>query len=152
MSKSSTSDRRLRAPSLEGILWQLAQVFWVGGVWLLHFVMLPALPKVGLAPLLVDEVAAVLSPLLVGFAAFCALLQGVVLMQAEGAGSLWRDMRGQLLLTVQVMAASYLGVHCWWPDALRWLSFSYLVLALCGLLLVLQPVPGMSGRASGARH
>ncbi|MFP3498634.1 MFS transporter, partial [Pseudomonas sp. SIMBA_059] len=27
MSKSSTSDRRLRAPSLEGILWQLAQVF-----------------------------------------------------------------------------------------------------------------------------
>ena len=93
-----------------------------------------------------------LSPLLVGFAAFCALLQGVVLMQAEGAGSLWRDMRGQLLLTVQVMAASYLGVHYGWPDALRWLSFSYLVLALCGLLLVLQPVPGMSGRASGARH
>lgn len=121
-------------------------------MWLLHFVMLPALPKVGLAPLLVDEVAAVLSPLLVGFAAICALLQGVVLMQAEGAGSLWRDMRGQLLLTVQVMAVGYLGVHYWLPDALHWLSFSYLVLALCGLLLVLQPLPGMGGRASGARH
>ena len=139
----------LRAGSIS---WQLAQTFWVGGLWLLHFVMLPALPKVGLAPLLVDEVAAVLSPLLVGFSAFCALLQCVVLMQAEGAGSLWRDIRGQLLLTVQVMAASYLGVHYGWPDALRWLSFSYLVLALCGLLLVLQPVPGMSGRASVARH
>lgn len=134
------------------ISWLLAQTFWVGGLWLLQFVMLPALPKVGLAPLLVEEVATSLSPLLVGFSAFCAFLQTLVLIQAVGVSSLWRDMRGQLLLAVQVMAASYLGVHNCWPDSLRWLSFSYLVLALCGLLLVLQPVPGMSGRASGARH
>ena len=54
----------------------------------------------------------------------------------------------------EIKARSLLGRQNkdWWPDALRWLSFSYLVLALCGLLLVLQPVPGMSGRASGARH
>ncbi len=139
----------LRAGSIS---WQLTQTFWVGGLWLLHFAVLPALPKAGLAPLLVAEVAALLSPLLVGFTACCALLQGVVLIQAEGVGSLWRDMRGQLLLTVQLLAASYLGVHYWLPEALRWLSFSYLLLALCGLLLVLQPVPGMGGRASEARH
>lgn len=135
-----------------GVSWLLAQTFWVGGLWLLRFVVLPALPKVGLAPLLVQEIAAVLSPLLVGFAAFCAFLQSLVLVQVAGASSLWRDMRGQLLLTVQVMAAGYLAAHYWLPDALRWLSFSYLVLALCGLLLVLQPVPGMGGRASVARH
>lgn len=139
----------LRAGSIS---WQLTQTFWVGGLWLLHFAVLPALPKAGLAPLLVAEVAALLSPLLVGFTACCALLQGVVLIQVEGVGSLWRDMRGQLLLAVQLLAASYLGVHYWLPEALRWLSFSYLLLALCGLLLVLQPVPGMGGRASEARH
>ena len=135
------------------ISWQLAQTFWVGGLWLLHFVMLPALGKLGLAPLLVDEVSAQLAPLLVGFAALCALLQAVVLLRAEGGASLWRDIRGQLLLTVMLMALAYLAVAYWLPGNLRGLLFSYLVLAFCGLMLVVQPVPGMQGvRASQARH
>lgn len=128
------------------ISWLLAQTFWVGGLWLLHFLVLPALAKLGLAPLLVDEIAAALSPLLVGLSAFCAALQVLVLVRAEGVACLWRDMRGQLLLTVLVMAASYFVVRYCWPDAGRWLLFSYLVLAFCGLLLVLQPVPGGSRR------
>ena len=33
-------------------------------------------------------------------------------------------------------------VRQWQPDAERWLLFNYLVLALCGLVLVLQPLPG----------
>ncbi|MDX4007597.1 DUF4149 domain-containing protein, partial [Pseudomonas aeruginosa] len=33
------------------ISWLLAQTFWVGGLWLLQFVVLPALAKTGLAPL-----------------------------------------------------------------------------------------------------
>lgn len=135
------------------ISWQLAQTFWVGGLWLLHFVMLPALSKLGLAPLLVDEITAQLAPLLVGFAAVCALLQVLVLLRVEGGASLWRDIRGQLLLTAILMAVAYLTVAHWLPGNLRWLLFSYLVLAFCGLILVLQPVPGMqSVRASRARH
>ncbi|AMR68775.1 MULTISPECIES: hypothetical protein [Pseudomonadaceae] len=124
------------------ISWQLAQTFWVGGLWLLHFVMLPALEKMGLAPLLIEEVDAALSPLLIGFAAFCVLVQGMVLAQAHGLSSLWRELRGQLLLIVLAMALAFFAVRYWQPDAARWLLFNYLVLALCGLVLVLQPLPG----------
>ncbi|WP_137972203.1 DUF4149 domain-containing protein [Pseudomonas sp. F(2018)] len=124
------------------ISWQLAQTFWVGGLWLLHFVMLPTLEKMGLAPLLIEEIKAALSPLLIGFAAFCVVLQGMVLAQAQGFSSLWRELRGQLLLIVLLMAVAFFAVRHWQPDAERWLQFNYLVLALCGLVLVLQPLPG----------
>ncbi|HSX71698.1 MAG TPA: DUF4149 domain-containing protein [Pseudomonas sp.] len=123
------------------ISWQLAQTFWVGGLWLLHFVMLPGLERMGLAPLLVEEVKNTLSPLLIGFAAFCALVQGMVLVQAEGLRSLWRDLRGQLLLLVVGMAVVFFVVRQYQPDAARWLLFNYLVVALCGLVLILQPLP-----------
>jgi hypothetical protein len=140
LSKSAIFKRQpLRAGAIS---WQLAQTFWVGGLWLLHFVMLPTLEKMGLAPLLIEEVNAALSPLLIGFAAFCVVLQGMVLAQAQGLPSLWRELRGQLLLIVLVMAVVFFAVRQWQPDAERWLLFSYLVLALCGLVLVLQPLPG----------
>ena len=124
------------------ISWQLAQTFWVGGLWLLQFVLIPALAKLGLAPLLLSEVQQALNPLLVGFAAVCAALQAIVLVQAERLTSLWRDMRGQLLLTVLLMAVAYFVVRQWQPEAVRWLMFSYMVMAVCGLILVLQSGPG----------
>jgi len=133
--------------SAASISWQLAQTFWVGGLWLLHFVLLPALNKYGLAPLLVDEVGRALSNLLVGFAAFCALLQLLVLVQIVRLGSVLRDTRGQLLLTVVALALAYLAVSHALPEAFRWLLFNYMVLALCGLLLVLQPIPGQANQA-----
>ncbi|CAD5106989.1 DUF4149 domain-containing protein [Zestomonas carbonaria] len=140
MSKSATFKHQpLKAGAIS---WQLAQTFWVGGLWLLHFVMLPALDKIGLAPLLIEEIANLLRPLLVGFTAFCALLQLLVLWQAERPVGIWRDTRGQLLLAVLAMAAVYFAVRAVAPEALRWLLFNYLVLALCGILLVLQPPPG----------
>ena len=124
------------------VTWQLAQVLWVGGLWLLHFVLLPALDKYGLAPMLVDEFGRSLKGLLVGFSAFCASLQLMILLQSVGRVALWRDTRGQLLLTVLLMALAFLVVNQWLPDAFRWLLFNYLVLALAGVLLVLQPLPG----------
>ncbi|WPC05800.1 DUF4149 domain-containing protein [Pseudomonas sp. MBLB4123] len=123
------------------ISWLLAQTFWVGGLWLLKFLVLPALAKLGLAPLLIEEIGATLTALLIGLAACCVLLQLWVLVRVERLASLWRDLRGQLLLTVLLMAGGYFVVRQWWPDAQRWLLFSYLVSAFCGLLLVLQPVP-----------
>ncbi|MOA62947.1 hypothetical protein D3C78_1885170 [compost metagenome] len=65
-----------------------------------------------------------------------------MLIRAERLASLWRDMRGQLLLAVVAMAASYFMARHFWPGAELWLMFSYLVMAFCGLMLVLQPVPG----------
>ncbi|WP_296287135.1 DUF4149 domain-containing protein [Pseudomonas sp.] len=129
------------------ISWLLAQTFWVGGLWLLQFVVLPALDKIGLAPLLVETVADGLKPLLLGFAGFCVMLQALVLWQARGFAAFVRETRGQLLLTVLVMVAAYFVVRHVAPDAQRWLLFNYLVVALCGLLLVLQPVPEREGRS-----
>ncbi len=123
------------------ISWQLAQTFWVGGLWLLQFVMLPALDKIGLAPLLVAEIAGALRPLMVGFAAFCAVLQIVVLIQAAGFRSLWRDVRGQLLLAVVLLAASFFFAAAPWLESARWMLFSFLMIGLCGLMLVLQEPP-----------
>jgi hypothetical protein len=54
------------------IAWLLAQTLWVGGLWVLHFLLLPAIAKVGLASLLVEELSDTLRPLLVGLAAVCA--------------------------------------------------------------------------------
>lgn len=124
------------------ISWQLAQTFWVGGLWLLQFVMLPALVKIGLAPMLVEEIASTLRPLLVGLAAFCVVLQAVVLVQAAGVRSLWQDVRGQLLLAVLLLAFSYFAVRAGFFESAYWLVFSYLVMGLCGLMLVLQVAPG----------
>ncbi len=142
--KSVTPDRQ--SLSAGTISWLLAQTFWVGGLWLLQFVVLPALDKIGLAPLLVESVSDALKPLLLGFAGFCVLLQALVLWQARGFAAFTRETRGQLLLTVLVMVVAYFVVRQVAPDAQRWLLFNYLVVALCGLLLVLQPAPGRDER------
>ncbi|KPA91551.1 MULTISPECIES: hypothetical protein [Pseudomonas] len=132
------------------MLWQLAQMLWVGGLWLLHVGLLPVLAQIGLAPLLIEEIGAQLGVLLVGFAVVCVTVQVLVLVFAEGRSSLWRDTRGQLLLMGWYACAMYFAVRYWQPQALRWQLFSYLVLGLSGLVLVLQPVPGEGGRAREA--
>ncbi|BCD84866.1 hypothetical protein PSm6_12730 [Pseudomonas solani] len=113
----------------------------------MHFVVIPTLERVGLAPLLVEEVSRSLTPLLVAFTAFCVLVQGVVLVQIEGVRSLQRDSRGQLLIAVLAMSVVFMLVNQVQPGAMRWLAFNYLVLAFCGALLVIQPVPGDKARA-----
>ena len=132
------------------MLWQLTQMLWVGGLWLLHIGLLPVLGRIGLAPLLIDEIAGMLNTLMVGFATVCVIFQALVLVQAEGLASLWRDIRGQLLLMALYACAMYFVVRFGWSDAVRWQAFSYLVLGFTGLVLVLQPMPGWSGRVREA--
>lgn len=139
MSKSVTSDpsSRRRAPALT---WQLTQTFWVGGLWLLHFVVLPALVEIGLAPLLAQELANGLRPLLVGLALACIFLQGLSLVAVLGLNSLWRDVRGQLLLAALLLGGSFFTARAGWL-ADYWMMFSYLAMACCGLALVVQATP-----------
>lgn len=132
------------------MLWQLTQMLWVGGLWLLHIGLLPVLGQIGLAPLLIDEIAGMLDALMVGFATACVIFQALVLIQAEGLVSLWRDIRGQLLLMALYTCGMFFAVRVGWPDAVRWQVFSYLVLGFSGVVLVLQPVPGWSGRVREA--
>lgn len=135
------------------VTWQLAQTFWVGGLWLLHFVVLPGLRELGLAGLLVDDISAHLKPLLVSFALIGSVLQLLVLVQVEGVASCWRDLRGQLLVAVLIVAGVYFALLQWAPQAGWWMQFSYLLLAFSGLLLVLQTVPSSAAiRARRARH
>ncbi|MEH6800447.1 MAG: DUF4149 domain-containing protein [Halopseudomonas sabulinigri] len=121
------------------VVWQLALTLWVGGVWAAHFVLLPALEHIGLAPLLVDDVSSLLRPIMLGFAAVCAVLQLLVLVSHQG-GRFWRDLRGQLLLVVLVAAACFFAVRASSQELFLSL-FCYLVVAFAGLVLILQPRP-----------
>ncbi|WP_263144736.1 DUF4149 domain-containing protein [Pseudomonas sp. RIT-PI-AD] len=122
--------------------WRLALTFWVGGLWLLHFVVLPSLERFGLASLLVEDVARGLRPLLMGFAAFCAILQGALLHFARDVARPLRDSRGQLLLVCLVSVAAYFALRHWAPEIEYGLRFAYLVTAFAGALLVMRRAPG----------
>src|SRR5690554_4773258 len=121
------------------VAWQLCQTLWVGGVWVLHFVLLPALARLGLAPLLIAEIAAFLRPVPVGFAAVCVLLQ-CLLSWVVLRRPVWRDLRGQMLLLVLATAGVFFLVAAL-PNGAYWQLFSYLVVAFAGLVLILQPRP-----------
>lgn len=121
------------------VAWQLALTLWVGGVWSAHFILLPALTQIGLAPLLVDDVSNLLRPIMLGFAAVCAVLQLFVLLGYQGC-RFWRDLRGQLLLVVLGAVACFFAVRGL-PQALFVSFFCYLVVAFAGLILILQPRP-----------
>lgn len=123
------------------ITWQFAQVFWVGGIWIMHFVLLTALEKLGFASILVQEVAQYMRPLLVGLALVCVLLQLLVLKQVLPVRQLLKDIRGQLLLAVVILAGSFFITQGLWSGAQYWLAYSYIAIGMCGLLLVIQPIP-----------
>ncbi|MFT6466839.1 DUF4149 domain-containing protein [Halopseudomonas laoshanensis] len=128
------------------IAWQLTLTLWVGGVWMLHFVLLPALQQFGLAPLLIDELASYLRPLMMGFAGVCAALQLLVVWAALGSQrGLARDLRAQLLVLVALGVAGFFAVAVM-PSGAYLQLFAYLVVAFAGLILVLQPRPDETGR------
>ncbi|MBP7958548.1 MAG: DUF4149 domain-containing protein [Thiopseudomonas sp.] len=109
---------------------------------MMHFVLLKVLEKLGFASLLVQEVAQYTRPLLIGLALVCVLLQFCVLMQTMPTKQLLKDIRGQLLLGVILLGSSFFITRAFWPTAQYWLVYSYLAVGMCGLLLVLQPIPG----------
>lgn len=104
--------------------------------------LLPALEHYGLAPVLLEDISASLTPLLLGFTGFCVLLQKLVLAQVQGLRGLWADFRGQLLLAVLLLVAAFFAGPSLGLAGERWQLFCYLAVATCGLVLVLQPVPG----------
>ncbi len=128
----------LQAPR---ITWQLAQTFWVGAVWMLQFVFLPALLKAGFADVLVQEVAKGMRPLVIGFALLCTGLQLVALGQSLQWKLWWKDVRAQLLLAVIALSIVFFTVWLLLPKYLYWQMYCYLAVAVLGLLLVIQPSP-----------
>lgn len=141
MSKSSTSDRRLRAPTLEGILWQLAQVFWVGGLWVFHVGLVPALKVSGLAPLLVQDVAVQIDRWLIGVAAVGLLTQLAVLLRLRGVAAWWQTFSGQMLLVGFAACVGYYTLRYGISAGERWQMFCFVILGISGIVLAAQPVP-----------
>lgn len=128
-------------PALRGgrVAWQLSMTLWVGAIWVTHFVLVPALEQFGMAPMLINEIAGFMRPLMAGFAGVCALLQLLVIGVALG-GRFWRDLRTQLLVLVLAGVAAIFALRQ--LPATEYLQvFAYLVIAFAGLVLVLQPRP-----------
>lgn len=123
------------------ITWQLAQTFWVGAVWMLHFVFLPVLGKVGFADVLVHEVDKGMRPMVMGFAFLCGLMQLVSLGQSLHWQRMWQDLRTKLLFAVLVLSASFFVIWFALPKLIFWQMYCYIALAVLGLLLVIQPSP-----------
>lgn len=123
------------------VVWQLLLTLWVGSVWSLHFVFLPALEQSGLAPLLVDDAALTLRPAVLGISAVAMLLQLFVLV-VRVRGAIWRDVRAQVL----VLALAAVGAFFLFRSAGNQLLMlmSYLVVAFAGLVLAVQPRPDES--------
>ncbi|TRX74292.1 DUF4149 domain-containing protein [Pseudomonas mangiferae] len=122
--------------------WRLALVFWVGGLWLLHFVVLPGLERFGLASLLVDDIAGGLRPLLMAFAGACAVVQGGLLVLLGGRRALWQDSRGQLVMICLAAVLVFFAVRQVLPGAEYATRFCYLVAAFAGALLAIRETPG----------
>ena len=123
------------------VVWQLLLTLWVGSVWSLHFVFLPALEQSGLAPLLVDDAALTLRPAVLAISAVAMLLQLFVLV-VRVRGAIWRDVRAQVL----VLALAAVGAFFLFRGAGKQLLMlmSYLVVAFAGLVLAVQPRPDES--------
>jgi len=142
LSPSVTSDRRPGGwlATLLAAAWQLAQVFWVGPLVALHLCIPVALAQAGWAPLLIQSGREELLRMMLSAAAGGVFTQIVVLVWWAGVRALWRDLRGQLLLAsaAAVLLQNELARLWSGPTAL----VGYVVLLLCGLILVLQPVPG----------
>lgn len=126
------------------VAWQLTLTLWVGGIWMVHFVLLPALESFGLAPMLTAEIGSFMRPLMVAFASVCAVLQLIIVWLAVGKEA-WKDLRGQLLgLVIAAAAVFFVARYFEAGDYIQ--LFCYLIQAFAGLILVLQPRPDESGR------
>lgn len=133
---------------LWSLCWRLAQGFWVGGLWGIYWVVLPVLQRVGLAPLLVDEVREALMPAMLALAAVCVLVQSLSLCLLQGLEALWRSGHGQLLLVAQLAIAAFFLLRLYWPEQLYPVYLSYLLAAACGLLQAFRTPPSVSVRSA----
>jgi hypothetical protein len=119
-------------------VWRLLLTLWVGSTWALSFIVLPGLSGTGLAPLLVNDVSALLVSKLLTMVLLCTLVQSAMLIRRRGTAMLFLERSGRLLLVVMLLA---LAVLQFCPPLPYWRLLACLLLAFLGLLLVLQPQP-----------
>jgi hypothetical protein len=114
----------------------LLLTLWVGAVWSLHFILLPGLQQMGLAPLLIDEAASVLRPSVMLITVAAASVQ---LFQLAVRRVGWSDLRVQMLILVLMAGGAFFALRL--QDNPLYGIFCYLVVAFAGLVLAVQPRP-----------
>lgn len=125
------------------LTWSLSQTIWVGGVWLMLGLVLPAIEAVQLAPLLTQEVVGRLWPALILCAAMAVAIQISSLWMLQGRKALLR-LRGQLLLAA--LGLFFLeGIIAGYRLAIGPTPIIPYVLSVLGLVLVLLPAPTTEG-------
>ncbi|UFH49974.1 MFS transporter [Pseudomonas sp. KNUC1026] len=134
MSKSRTSD-------LPAALWQLAQVIWVGGLWGIQVLLVPALERTGLADLLVRDILLATNAWVAVLAVFGIGLQLAILGRRMGLRAWLLDRRGHLLWVGMAAALAYTWLSNAGLPPSRLDALPLLVLGVSGLLLVLWPAP-----------
>ena len=122
-------------------VWLLAQAFWVGALWVVPLLVVPVLHLSDLAPLLVGDLVQLMAGAVVLVAMVGALIQVLLLIWLRGLNALVRDQRGRLLQLCLLLMLGSLALLRWAPDAQYLQTVCYLLLAVNGLRLVLQPAP-----------
>lgn len=127
------------------MLWQLMQTLWLGAHMAALLLFMPMLVKIGFAPMLLQEVNGQLRPALLVFTLMATAVQMLVLFRTGGAQALLRQLRGQLLIGIWLLALAVLllyGKELVSDAVVRGL---YGAMLGCGLVLLAQPLPRKEG-------
>ena len=130
---------------MPAMLWQLMQTLWLGAHMAALLLFMPMLVKIGFAPMLLQEVHGQLRPALLTFTLMATAVQMLVLVRTSGVHALVRQLRGQLLLGIWLLALVVLvgyGKETISDTMIRGL---YGAMLGAGLVLLTQPLPRKKG-------
>ena len=130
---------------MPAMLWQLMQTLWLGAHMAALLLFMPMLVKIGFAPMLLQEVHGQLRPALLVFTLMATAVQMLVLVRTSGIHALVRQLRGQLLLGIWLLALVVLvgyGKEIISDTMIRGL---YGAMLGAGLVLLTQPLPRKKG-------
>lgn len=122
-------------------LWQLLQSLWLGAHLAALFLFMPLLTRIGFAPLLLQEVNRQLYPALLVITLLAVSVQLLIVLRCSGLPALYRQLRGQLLLGVWLLALLILLIHGQTGIHASLVRGLHGALLGCGLLLLAQPLP-----------
>lgn len=123
------------------VTWMLAQTLWVGAHASYVLIFMPALRKIGFAPMLLNEVNTVMRPALLVLTLMALVVQLLALWRTKPLVAWVSELRGQLVLVALMLCVFLLVAQPLQVDASAWVRLAYGSLLSVGLLLLIQPLP-----------
>lgn len=128
------------------VIWMLAQTLWVGAHASYLLIFMPALQQIGLAPLLLSEVHAVVRPGLLVLTLMALGIQMLALWRSKPLMQWITELRGLLVVMAVVLCLLLLVAQSMQLTAAPWARLAYGGLLSMGLLLLIQPLPEAPAR------